>query len=143
MVNVVASGNPYEYNITSGDLNGGSRTDNTTRAHVRNPGTFKPANVTFEYKVTDNGNNLKATQAATTISNAITNVNYQPGLWDAGHALARQNGGSGTNTNHVFPQDPETNRGNGGKWGLWRAHEANFHNLVGTHGKGWWKVTTS
>lgn len=43
----------------------------------------------------------------------VSNPINPPGLsrrWDAGHILARQNGGSGTNPSNIFPQNIESNR---------------------------------
>jgi hypothetical protein len=44
---------------------------------------------------------------------------------DKGHRLANASGGTGT-ANNMFQQDAVTNEGLAGRFGLWRAHEANF-----------------
>ncbi len=62
--------------------------------------------------------------------------------WDAGHVLARQNGGPGNlaNDNYIMPQNPQVNRGNAGTYASWRAHEVAFHTLVAASGEGIWEV---
>ncbi|MDR0802980.1 hypothetical protein [Fluviicola sp.] len=136
------TGYPFEYIINQNDLNNGTGTTPAVRNFV-NAGGPVPNPVNFAYAtyrtLFDAQNGLNAVMA----SGPQVAPNPQiPGVnWDAGHALARQNGGLGYLNQHVFPQNREVNRGWNGTFGLWRAHEVNFHNAVGNNNHyGRWRV---
>jgi hypothetical protein len=135
-VNAISLGNPYTFTITKADLGTGTKTSAGTRNYVNNVGTAKPANVDWA-AITWNAMFVQQTNNQGTVNNPVPAGNY-----DAGHALARQNGGLGNNNAWVFPQNPDVNQGHAGRHADWRAHEQQFHNDVNTHGAGVWAVVT-
>lgn len=135
-------GDPFDYIIDAAELWNGTRTNQNTRNHVNNGVVPPPNNITLDYAIYNTLND--AMFGINTIFATNSNVpNPQlPGVrWDAGHALARENGGLGHNINHVFPQNRIINRGWGGTYHLWRAHEDNFNQKVARHGYGRWRVS--
>ncbi len=147
------------FEVHKGDLGKGSGTNSTTRAHVNDPSTKKPSSINFAYhEIGISPTSITANK----IENPQSTLSYKSGsYWDAGHKLGRQNGGSGTDTDWVFPQTPSINQGNtrnmtelekqqyetfvdsqGGDTmsQKWRSHEDSFNSLVSKSSAGgyWW-----
>jgi hypothetical protein len=147
------------FEVQKGDLGKGTGTTSSTRAYVNDPSTKKPASISFAYhKIGVSPGTVTATQ----LDNPKSTLSYKSGsYWDAGHKLGRQNGGSGSDNDWVFPQTPSVNQGNtrnmtdkekeeyeeyvdsqGGDTmsAKWRAHEDSFKELVNTSATGgyWW-----
>lgn len=136
------TGFPYEYIVDKNALGTGSGTTPAIRNAVNAPNINPPQNLKLQYAIY---NSLNAAQNGVPhVYQTIVNVPNPPlpkTNWDAGHALAKQNGGSGDNINHVFPQNRIINRGWAGTFGQWRGHEQTFHDDVQIHGYGRWKLT--
>ena len=140
------------YMISRTDLGTGSETNETTRSHVNNYNTTKPTQIRFDYDFDSNSENVAAKKVMNSssyfwVNNPIVDHTYATGrYWDAGHKLAKQNGGYGDDINEVFPQSPFINQGNSRlmdnkeeAYPLWREHEMNFYNGVKEQGYGcWW-----
>lgn len=140
------------FTVEHSDLNRGTSTTEVTRSYVNNF-NYVPTCVLFDYAVSDVSTN-DAVIAVTRNPNAygVDNINpdnsYKSGrYWDAGHKLARQNGGYGHLNDWVFPQTPSINQGNSrlmnsqqNSFPLWRKHENQFYNLMSNHGAHgcWW-----
>lgn len=134
-------GGPFEYIIDKAALGNGTDTNKTTRNYV-NSNVYAPNSFTLDYAIYNNLSNARRGNNAqfASFNNHVPNPQIIGARWDAGHSLARQNGGLGNNVNHVFPQNSIYNRGLGGTFPLWRAHEDNFHVLVNQFGYGRWRI---
>lgn len=133
-------GNPFEYIIDRAELWNGTKTTQNTRNFVNNQ-AIVPNNITLDYAIYNTFNDaLFGINHIFATNNNVPNPQLPGVRWDAGHALARENGGLGNNVNHVFPQNRIINRGWGGTYHLWRAHEDNFNQQVAQHGYGRWRV---
>ena len=134
-------GFPFEYVIDSNELGRGTKTNPVTRNHVNNnmiaPNNFNLVYVTYTNKadaLNDVGHIYRS--PILQVQNPVI-----PGTrWDAGHALARQNGGLGDIVNHVFPQNKIINRGWNGTYNNWKFYEQDFHNKVFRDGFGRWHI---
>lgn len=107
----------YSGNITPADIGTGTGTNQNTRDYVNSATTPYPQEIRIEYSSGVTGN-----------YSSFTNEPLAPGQRaDAGHIFGRQYGGFGNQTASVFPQHPQTNRGNSYQGqptrDLWRAHE--------------------
>ncbi|MDQ1593125.1 MAG: hypothetical protein QOG71_3752 [Pyrinomonadaceae bacterium] len=107
----------YSGNITNADIGTGTGTNQNTRDYVNSATTPYPQQIRIEYNSGVTGN-----------YSSFTNEPLAPGQRaDAGHIFGRQYGGFGNQTASVFPQHPQTNRGNSYQGqptrDLWRAHE--------------------
>lgn len=125
----VAGGLGTIYHVKKGDLNNGTPSTQAARNKVQNLGVFwqNPVNLEWNAGMTHVG--------PLSISNPTT-PKYNGLHADAGHRLAKQNGGDG---NDVFAQNTYINRG----WDqgqIWRSQEQAFHNNVNSAGSGWWSV---
>lgn len=149
LMSIVRAGFPdYEYTVNSSDYGKGSETDPSTQTHVNGLG-YNGGTIDLMYETGTSPIN-HFTGNAVTVS-GIPNYAVQiPGrsLWDAGHALPRQIGGIGNDTNHVFPQSPPINQGNRNalfntgisNYQWWRTHETRFAHQVLFSGYGKWRV---
>jgi len=97
----------------------GSATNRTMRNLVNNPATDVPTSIDYGYTVIDPATGITITSRNHNVLNpAIAGAN-----WDAGHAVGRQHGGSGTDPDNIFAQNREINRGNNGMYRVWRRLE--------------------
>lgn len=136
----IATGGPYEYAIDWLALGSGTGTTPFTRAAVNAQGN-PPNSFHFLYAIYNTAADTMADANRQAWGTAIVPNPPIPGTpWDAGHALARQNGGWGHTPAHVFPQNRNVNRGWNGTFGLWRQHEVNFNAGVAAHGFGRWRI---
>lgn len=135
-------GGPFEYIIDAAELGNGTKTNQNTRNYVNNDNNVNPPNsITLDYAIYNSlYDALLGVNANFAINNNVPNPQLPCVRWDAGHALARENGGLGDNINHVFPQNRIINRGWYGTYNLWRAHEDYFNQQVAQHGYGRWRV---
>jgi len=128
------------YHVSAADLGTGTGTTPAVRlwAQANAPG---PNPINFQYAIS----NAAGTAIVGGWNGPFVAPNPAPAggaNWHAGHILARQNGGPGHvgAANWIMPQNPQVNMGHAGTYGLWRAHEVAFHNLVGANGHGIWHV---
>ncbi|WP_233079895.1 eCIS core domain-containing protein [Rheinheimera soli] len=132
----ISLNNPYTFMVVPADLGTGTVTTPGTRTYVNNPATPKFPTVSFSYAFYPPG---AAAPVAGAAPGPLANIPNPPpgaGNYDAGHSLGRQNGGRGDLNNWVFPQDAIVNRGWGGTFGIWRAHENAFNAGVAALGPG-------
>ncbi len=122
----IALGNPYTFQVVPADLGTGTATTPGTRAYVNGAAPLFPT-VSFAYAFYPPGAPGPVGGAAPGALTVVPNPPPAFGNYDAGHALGRQNGGLGHVNTWVFPQDANINRGWGGTFGLWRAHENAFN----------------
>lgn len=116
--------------LTQADFVFGSDTNAAVRTDVN---SFAPTRygtkVDLNYKVGDGATAANNGLGGLTTNETITDIdNQQKTFWHAGHILGSQNGGSGTDIDNIFRQDPTLNVGMGGRNAEWRAHEDKFHN---------------
>ena len=136
----IATGGPYEYAIDLFALGAGTGTTPATRMAV-NAGFIPPNPFNLLYAVYNTPADTMADTNRQAWANVIVPNPPIPGTnWDAGHALAKKNGGWGHIATHVFPQNRTINRGWAGTFGLWRQHEVNFNAGVAAHGYGRWRI---
>lgn len=107
----------YSGDVSPADVGGGSGTSQGSRNYVNDPATPYPQQVAIEYASNQGGGHSE-----------FINQPLAPGQRaDAGHIFGRQYGGIGNQNAAVFPQHPQTNRGNYYQGeptrDLWRAHE--------------------
>ncbi|MDQ1559872.1 MAG: hypothetical protein QOD32_2932 [Pyrinomonadaceae bacterium] len=107
----------YAGNVTAADIGTGTGTNQGTRNYVNSATTPYPQEIRIEYNSGVTGN-----------FSSFPNQPLAPGQRaDAGHIFGRQFGGYGNQNASVFPQHPQTNRGNSYQGqptrDLWRAHE--------------------
>ena len=131
----------HAFEVQRHHLNTGTGTTRTTRNHVNDPATTVPQQVSFSYRaggLTGNGEfaNVPNTRPRGSGNN-----------WDAGHFVAKQNGGLGHVTHTVFPQNPQINQGHllrGERtYPLWKGHEHRFNRAIRNTGRtGHWTVIT-
>ena len=125
----------HAFDVEPQHLDHGTDTNQGTRDHVNGVAPV-PAEVSYGWSVgRQHGGGEHANVAP-----------EDGGRWDAGHILARQNGGLGNVNAGVFPQNPQINRGNhlGGERtrDQWRGPEQAFHNNVQDQDRsGTWSVT--
>lgn len=140
------------FTVEHSDLNRGTPTTDDTRTYVNNLKSI-PTKVHFDYAVSNVSTNdavaaVKSDPNAYEADNIKADNPYKSGrYWDAGHKLARQNGGYGHLNDWVFPQTPSMNQGNSRlmntqqySFPFWREHENIFYNLMSNskaHGC-WW-----
>lgn len=131
------------FTIEKSDLNKGTGTTEYTRWCVNNKWQYVPTKVKFDYAISTSSkeeaiNAVKINPNCFVCDNAKADYSYGTGrYWDAGHKLARQNGGLGDDENWVFPQNPSMNQGNSRlmynqqyTFPFWRAHENDFHDKM-------------
>jgi hypothetical protein len=103
----------------------GTATSQGTRDYVNNPSTPVPQEVRMSWH---SGQQSGATEFANPPSHS--------GRWDAGHMVARQNGGPGNVNEGVFPQNAQINRGNSlhgtPTFDTWRGHEQAMNQSLGS-----------
>uniref|UniRef100_UPI003FEDB556 hypothetical protein n=1 Tax=Bacteroides uniformis TaxID=820 RepID=UPI003FEDB556 len=145
------------FTIEKSDLNTGTGTTEKTRSYVNNNWHYVPTKVKFDYAISTSSkedaiNAVKRNPNCFICDNAKADYSYGTGrYWDAGHKLARQNGGKGDVESWVFPQNPSMNQGNSRlmynqqyTFPFWRAHENDFHdkmnNLHPSYGCWWVKL---
>ncbi|RUT08770.1 hypothetical protein DSM106972_008230 [Dulcicalothrix desertica PCC 7102] len=121
----------HSFQVNKSHLGKGTGTTKTTRTHVNNQGTSRPHRVSASWKAGH--------------SNGRTNfINKRFKTNDAGHLLAKSNGGKGHIRSGVFPQNPKINRGNRlngvQTHSVWRGHKDKFHKAVKKNGGGNWTV---
>lgn len=142
-VSAVSVDDPYEFEVTRGDLGNGTDTTQHTRDSVNSWKKF-PTGINWSYSIYDVGDNYIDGDKGYTSNPPPQKVGQR---YDAGHSLGRQNGGLGDDSQWVFPQNPQINRGNrfnGNKtYKQWREPENVFHNAVNDYGKGTWKIKLS
>jgi len=113
--------NIYHGRVGRSAIGKGSGTSKGTRKYVNSPGTPYPKQVSVEYS----GGVRKPGRGGS--SEFINQPLAKGQRADAGHIFGRQFGGIGKQNASVFPQHPQTNRGNYHKGQptrhLWRAHE--------------------
>ncbi len=136
------------FTVLKSDLGTGSDTTEETRKHVNDPATKKPNKILLKYRTNNNTSEaskaLKKDANAYNFDNPKADSSYKSGkYWDAGHKLAKQNGGLGNLKEWVFPQNPAYNQGNSMHMKTthleWRKHENNFKEGVYKDGAGaWW-----
>ena len=110
----------YHRTVRSSDIGRGTDTNKTTRKYVNNGKTPYPRQVAIEYSgVKKPGRGGR--------SEFVNHRLAKGQRADAGHILGNQFGGIGNQSASVFPQHPQTNRGNYHKGKptrhKWRAHE--------------------
>ena len=114
------SGDIYHGRVDQGDIGTGSGTSKGTRQYVNDPGTPYPKQVSIEYA----GVKKPGRGGRSEFRNKPLAKGQKA---DAGHIFGRQFGGIGNQNASVFPQHPQTNRGNKHKGKAtrhkWRAHE--------------------
>lgn len=112
----------YHGRIGRSAIGKGSGTSQGTRKYVNSPGTPYPKQVAIEYSGVK-----KPGKGGGGRSEFINQPLAKGQRADAGHIFGRQYGGIGKQNASVFPQHPQTNRGNYHKGQptrhLWRAHE--------------------
>ncbi len=110
----------YHRRVGRSDIGKGSGTSKGTRTYVNSPGTPYPKQVSIEYS----GVHKPGRGGRSEFRNQPLAKGQRA---DAGHIFGRQFGGIGNQNASVFPQHPQTNRGNYHKGQptrhLWRAHE--------------------
>ena len=113
----------YHRRVDRSDIGRGSGTSKGTRKYVNSPGTPYPKQVSIEYS----GVHKPGKGGRGGRSEFINQPLAKGQRADAGHIFGRQYGGKGNQDASVFPQHPQTNRGNYHKGKptrqLWRAHE--------------------
>lgn len=140
------------FTVEHSDLNCGTSTTDDTRTYVNTLNCI-PTKVHFDYAVSNVSTNdavvaVKSAPNVYVADNIKADNPYKSGrYWDAGHKLARQNGGYGHLNDWVFPQTPSMNQGNSRlmntqqySFPFWREHENNFNKLMSdskAHGC-WW-----
>jgi hypothetical protein len=92
----------YSGSISSSDIGTGSGTSTGTRSYVNSPTTTYPSQVAIEYSTGSTGNRSEFINQPLALGQRA----------DAGHIFGRQYGGVGNQDASVFPQHPQTNRGN-------------------------------
>lgn len=118
----------YHGGIDQGDIGGGTNTNQTTRRYVNSPSTVYPQQVSIEYSE-------RGSASGSGGRSEFINQPLAPGQRaDAGHIFGNQYGGYGNQSAAVFPQHPQTNRGNyyNGQptRPLWREHEDQVRGLA-------------
>lgn len=124
----------HSFQVQPQHLDTGTGTNQGVRNHVNGPAQV-PGQVGFSWQVGDQGG-----------SGEFQNAPSNNGRWQAGHLLARQNGGLGNVNEMVFPQNGQINMGNSYQgqptFDQWRGHEQQFHNQVDQQQtQGNWSVT--
>lgn len=115
--------------LTTADFTSGSDTNSTVRDDVNSVSpTRSGTKVDLNYKVGDGLTAANDGLGGLATNIGITDIdNQQKIFWHAGHILGSQNGGSGTDLDNIFQQDPTLNVGMNGRNSEWRAHEDKFH----------------
>jgi hypothetical protein len=122
----------HTYEFDQSNLDQGTGTSQETRDFVNDPATAKPAEIQFGYSVGRGFNG----------SGEFANGPDDDGQYQAGHRLARQNGGYGDRPEEVFPQNGAINMGHAGTHADWRQHEQAIHDHVRDNGgTATWQVT--
>lgn len=140
------------YMIEKQNLNTGTETTTDTREYVNSSSVTKPDEIRFDYEFDDSSaeeaaNKVKRSDDYFWVNNPKPDKSYPSGnYWDAGHKLAKINGGFGDRNDEVFPQAPFINQGNSrlmndheDVYSLWKGHEKKFYDGVEEYGFGsWW-----
>jgi len=118
----------YVGDIRSSDIGQGTGTNKTTRDYVNSSTTTYPQQVSIEYTPDTSQKGMGG-------HSEFINEPLAPGQRaDAGHIFGNQYGGYGNQTASVFPQHPQTNRGNYYQGeptrDLWRAQEDEVRRLA-------------
>jgi hypothetical protein len=99
------SGTLYSGSINSYDIKTGTGTSSGTRKYVNSPQTVYPEELSIRHTTTTTGKGGGFSE--------FINEPLAPGQKaDAGHIFGNQYGGFGNQNPSVFPQHPQTNRGN-------------------------------
>ena len=114
----------YSGQVSQSDIGSGSGTSTGSRSYVNSPATPYPQQIAIEYSSGMGGDRSE-----------FINQPLAPGQRaDAGHIFGRQYGGIGNQNASVFPQHPQTNRGNYYQGeptrDLWRAHEDRIRGMA-------------